>query len=491
MQSVDLSRIIAELDALCGALEPDCREAFLVGGAVRDHLRGLTSTDFDIVVYGDPASAAHRFAREVRGAFVVLDSEEAIYRVAVGGNTYDFCAPKGEDAASDARDRDFTVNALSARVWPRESDAAAPVIDPTGGLSDLAAGIIRVPSPSVLSGDPVRMLRAFRFAATLQFTIDPETITEIRARRGDLLTGAKERIRDEWTKLLAADRVYPVILQMDDVGILSVMFPEVEPMRGMSQNRFHRYDVWEHSLKCLEELELLLETYQKRLCGYEGIIRPYLERPLGGGWTGASLLKLTALFHDVGKPDTRNVKEDGEATFYGHENRGAVIFTSMCLRLLMGRRAVRTGTALIKHHMRLLSLSRMEHITPRALGRLIRDVGDNLPGVVLLGLADTGAGHTDARRVEQGDALARDILEAYRRVLKGDDNTPAPLLSGRDIMEIAGIGPGVLVGRLKSDLLEAQAAGEVTTRGDAQWFIAKRADALRSMREERRESSDG
>ncbi|MBN1881598.1 MAG: CCA tRNA nucleotidyltransferase [Deltaproteobacteria bacterium] len=491
MQSIDLTRIITDLDTLYSALEPTCREAFLVGGAIRDHFLGASSTDFDIVVWGDPESAAKTFARKTRGTFVILDSEEDIYRVAKGGETYDFCAPKGPDAASDARDRDFTINALSARVWPRGDGTDTPLIDPTGGLSDLAAGVIRVPSLSVLSTDPVRMLRAFRFAATLGFTIDPKTTDEIHARCRDLLSGARERIRDEWTKLLSADLVYPVIRRMDDAGILPVMFPEIETMRGVSQNRFHSYDVWGHSLACLEEVELLLTTYPERLGGFEGIIRPYLARPLGGGWTGASLLKLTALFHDVGKPVTRDVREDGEATFYGHENKGAVTFRSMCLRLLMGRRAVRTGTVLIKNHMRLLSLSRMEKITPRALGRLIRDVGDNLPGVVLLGLADTGAGHTDGRRVDNGDMLARSIMEAYLRVLSDDDNTPAPLLSGRDIMKIADIGQGVLVGRLKSELLEAQAAGEVTTKGAAEWFITKRADALKLMRKEHRESSDG
>ena len=462
-----------------------------MGGAIRDHLLGVSSTDFDIVIWGDPETAAKKFSREASGSFVILDSEEAIYRVAVGGETYDFCAPKGADATSDARNRDFTINALSARIWPRGSEAATPVVDPTGGLEDLAAGIVRIPSPLVLSDDPVRMLRAFRFSATLNFVIAPETVAEIRARRRDLLSGARERIRDEWTKLLSADRIYPVILEMDDIGILPVMFPEIETMRGVSQNRFHRFDVWGHSLACLEELELLMETYPERLPGYEEIIRSYLARPLGGGWSNESFLKLAALFHDVGKPDTRNVREDGEATFYGHENRGAVIFRSICLRLLMGRRAIRTGTSLIRHHMRLLSLSRMEKITPRALGRLIRDVGDDLPGVVLLGLADTGAGHTDSQRMEHGDTLARDIMEAYRRVLSDDDKTPAPLLSGWEIMEIAGIGQGVLVGRLKSELLEAQAAGEINTKGEAQWFVTKQASVLKHTREEPREFSDG
>ena len=491
MHSIDPHRIITEPDTLFTALEPTSREAFLVGGAIRDHLLGVPSTDFDIVIWGDPEAAAQRFAREAHGTFVVLDSEEAVYRVALRGETYDFSAPKGSNALTDAQNRDFTINALSARIWPRGDEAETPVIDPTGGLEDLAAGVVRVPSPRVLSEDPVRMLRAFRFSATLHFTIDEATLTEIRARCGDLLSGARERIRDEWTKLLGADRIYPVILMMDDTGILPVMFPEIETMRGMSQNRFHRFDVWGHSLACLEELERLLETYPVRLGGYEEIIYSYLTRPLGGGVTAASLLKLTALFHDVGKPDTKDVKENNEATFYGHENRGAVIFKSMCLRLLMGRRAVRTGTSLIRHHMRLLSLSRMENITPRALGRLIRDVGDDIPGVVLLGLADTGAGHTDSRRTEQGDILAREILQAYRRVLRGDDETPTPLLSGRDIMTIAGIDQGVLVGLLKSELLEAQAAGEVTTRGEAQWFVRNKASALKYTHEKRRESSDG
>jgi putative nucleotidyltransferase with HDIG domain len=490
MHIINPSHIIPEPDIVRKALEQTCREAFLVGGAIRDHLLGVASTDFDIVVWGDPEAAARRFARETGGSFVILDAEEAIYRVALRGTTYDFCAPKGLDAASDARDRDFTINALSARVWPPDDKVDTPVIDPTGGLADLAAGIIRVPSPSVLSDDPVRIIRAFRFAATLGFTINPETTTEIRTRRRDLLSGARERIRDELTKLLGADRTYPVIRGMDDAGVLPVLFPEIETMRGMSQNRFHRFDVWGHSLACLDELERLIEVYPRRLSGYEEIIRAYLARPMGGGWTGESLLKLTSLFHDVGKPATRSVREDGEATFYSHENKGAVIFKSMCLRLLMGRRAVRAGTSLIRHHMRLLSLSRMEEITPRALGRLIRDVGEDLPGVVLLGLADTGAGHTDSRRLAQGDVLARDILEAYRRVLSDDDKTPAPLLSGRDIMEIAGIGQGVLVGRLKSDLLEAQAAGEVTTKGEAQWFVKTRASELGNTRTVRRESSD-
>lgn len=466
MRDIPLATVIPHYDRLRSVIGRAGGRVYLVGGAVRDCLLGRPSYDFDFIVFSDPESFARELSATLGARLVVLDERERIYRVVWRGVEYDFSAPKGPDLPSDLSMRDFTINALAADA----STSPSPVEGLPGWSDDLAAGRIRAASGRAFADDPLRLLRAFRLAAVLGFTIDDDTTRRIALDRG-LITGcARERIRDEWARLLSAPRAFTAVRAMDDSGLLETIFPEIGAMKGVAQNRWHSHDVWGHCLATMREMEAVAADLERFFPGRGAYLAEYLGQPLGGGWTMASLAKLTALVHDVGKPATRVVTEDDQASFYGHENVGAEAFSELGRRILLGKKAARFGRLLVKNHMRLLSLAVSREVTKRAVMRLLRDTGQALPALLILGLADTRAGRPDPAR--ESESIR--VIETVFSMLDEIQRAVVPLLSGIEIMKLCSISEGRLVGRLKSQLSDAQAMGAVTTRAEARAFVLER-----------------
>ena len=471
MNNVLLNTVIPHYHTVSRIQQETGAKIFLVGGALRDFVLKRKTRDFDFIVFEKPEDVSRRFADATGGTLVVLDESERIYRVVFEGYEYDFSLPKGPDLFSDAEKRDFTINTLMADISRLDS----PLLDFCGALDDLSNRVIRAPSETTFAEDPLRLLRAFRFYSELfllNFRIDDETIRKISLEKPRIETVSRERIRDEFVKLFCAKASYDSIKLMDSIGLLTIIVPVVETMRGITQNQYHTEDVWGHSLLTLKYIESILEELPIFMNSHPRVMKRYFEKKYAGGWTTSSLLKFVALFHDLGKPKTRYVREGGDSTFYGHENHGAILFENVARDMLVGKRGVRFGSMLIKNHMRLLSLATSDTLTTRALARLIRDVGEHIPSLLLLGIADTHAGHADKRRIDSSFKLASDIYSFYQDVI-GDKLKMRPLLSGTEIMEATNIGEGALVGRLKSDLLDAQISGEIKTKEEAKCFIKK------------------
>ncbi len=466
MYDIPLHTVIPRYDRVRSAIQTTGSRVYLVGGAVRDFLLGRPSYDFDFIVFGDPKAFARIISTTLGGRLVVLDDRERIYRVVSRGIEYDFSAPKGHDLPADLAMRDFTINALAADA----SISPSPVTGLPGGLADLAAGVIRAASDVSFADDPLRLLRAFRFAAVLGFSIEGETRRQI-ARQPDLITAcARERIRDEWAGLLSAPRAFGAVEAMDETGLLDALFPEIRAMKGVDQNRWHSHDVWGHCLATMRELETVTNDLGRFFPGRAESLIEYLKEPLGGGWTRGSLAKLVALVHDIGKPETRTMGQDNQASFYGHENVGAQTFVPIGRRILLGKKAARFGRLLIKNHMRLLSLAVSRAVTKRAVVRLFRDTGDALPALLILGLADTRAGRSDPARENESIRVIGEVFSVVDEI----EGTVVPLLTGTDIMRLCSIPEGELVGTLKSELADAQAVGMVTTRAEARAFVRER-----------------
>ncbi len=479
MDRIPLMTILPDYDRLRDVVLSSGYDVCLVGGAIRDYLIDLKSSgqikDFDFIVFGDSKKLAKMWATESSGTLVLLDEEERIYRVVKGKTIFDFSSPKGKDHISDAEKRDFTINTLRADVTGNNV-----ILDPTKlGRKDIQDKTIRETNEQTFTDDPLRLLRAFRFMATLPgFKIEVRTLKRITRDRGLIKNVAKERLGEEFVKLFSGGDSFSSIVLMDKSRLLEAIFPEVERMRGVTQNRYHTEDVWGHSLSCLKEAESIVERPEAQFPERGDFLRDYLNTPVGGGWRRSSLIKLTALFHDVGKPETRGEKTnasdlDGtgkkDATFYGHENRGAEIFKGIAKRIIITKSAAKIGTSLIKNHMRLLSLASAEKVTERGIGRLIRDVGEDIPGLLILGLADTLAGKRDASNnngLKRNRELIETVFKAYDR-MSGGGKPMVPLLSGSEIMALVGIEEGILVGELKSELLLAQATGTIKTRKEA------------------------
>ncbi|MHB8151215.1 MAG: HDIG domain-containing metalloprotein, partial [Desulfobulbia bacterium] len=262
------------------------------------------------------------------------------------------------------------------------------VIDPCGGAADLAQKRIRVPAVANLLADPLRLLRAYRFAAALGFAIEPETERAIAAHGELLADPAMERVAYELGLIMASDRAGQTIGQMAQTGLLWVVFPELVAGRGLVQPASHHLDVFEHSLEALRCLEKILRAPEAYFSGQGELFSEAAQGKRG------VLLKWAALFHDLGKPETHRLVEE-KITFYNHDQAGAVIFDGIAERLHWPKDDRVRVARLIGLHMWPFHLSNARlrtGITRKACLRLVKAVGDDLDALFLLAMADSLAG---------------------------------------------------------------------------------------------------
>ncbi len=450
-------------------------DAYIVGGAVRDLLLSRqTVEDLDLTVPSGALVLAAVLADRLGGAFVALDEERGAGRIVVkdGAREHqvdvtDFRAPTLE---ADLRARDFTVNAIAVPVVPLVRDGTAGLTDPAGGLADLARRRLRLAGPGVLEADPLRALRGVRLVVELGFTLDAETRRAVRRAAPGLRAVAPERVREEIVRLLGLPRASRGLRELDRLGLLETLVPEIGPMKAASQPTPHRFSVWEHSLKTVEAAESLLERLAS-LTPYAEELATHVAEPLGDGLTRRHLLKLAALFHDIAKPQTRQVI-DGRIRFIGHDLEGAALARTIGRRLRLSGRAVEALERLVRHHLRPMHLGQVAEVTRRARYRFFRDLGGEARDLLLLALADAAAVRGDSPlAVWRGPAgrLVADLLSGWR-----EDRIQAaapPLVRGEDVMAAFDLPPGPEVGRLLALAREAQDLGQVSTREEALVYL--------------------
>jgi tRNA nucleotidyltransferase/poly(A) polymerase len=451
-------------------------DVYLVGGGVRDLLRGTRPADLDFVTATDCRRAAHALASALQGHAFPLDEERGYYRILLIGHPsvegVDLSQRAG-DVESDLRRRDFTINAIAAPVEPDGSLGA--LVDPCGGLADLKAKRLRMVSEQALQDDPLRLLRAARLAAELDFSLDAATADAISRNAPLIEFAAEERQRDEFVRLLATPRAAAGIRLLDSLGLLAALLPELEPARGVEQpGRHHYWDVFDHSVETLAALDTMLSTTETDRPwlrdGFEAGLAWYpLQSYLGESLGSASrlvLLKLAGLLHDVAKPETKSVGPDGSIHFLGHPELGAGKATRICERLRFGNRETRFVSLLVEEHLRPTQLAaRGEPPSARALYRFYRDLEDAAPACLILMLAD-GAAAAGPRLTQQRwrahVAYVIHILESEQAQLEAAKGPR--LITGHDLMSELGLEPGPRLGELLAAVEEAIGAGEIATR---------------------------
>lgn len=453
--------------------------AWLVGGTVRDALLGRTIEDLDLALPAGSLEAARRLANRLGAAFVPLGSPYGVARVVVREPDpprrllIDLADFRGPSLNADLAGRDVTVNALAVPLADLRA-GPVPVIDPTGGLADLAARQLRACSASSFRDDPVRVLRLLREAQALGFAVEPATAQLARAAVPRLAGVAAERVRDELTRLLRLPASAAAVREAHAWSALGTVFPETGPMEATAQSLPHRFTVWEHSMRALEAIEALLRE-PGILAPHDARVATHLAEPLGSGLTRREVLKLAVLFHDVAKPETRREDPDGRVRFIGHDRLGAERVAAIAARLRWPGRASRVLASLVRHHLRPMHLGLLEVVTQRARYRFFRDLGDEALDVVCLTIADAAA--TDGRppaAVYRGPArtLLASLLAGQHEAAR--EAAAAPLLRGDDVMAAFRLAPGPEVGRLLRESREAQALGRVTTREEALAWLHSR-----------------
>lgn len=447
-----------------------------MGGAVRDLLLSRRVVeDLDVALPSGALGAARELAGRLGGAFVALDEERGAGRVVVKTEAresqVDLTDFRDSTLEADLRARDFTVNAIAVPLGALVREGKARLIDPTGGLADLARRRLRLCGPRVLEADPLRALRGVRLAAELGFALDAEAKRAIRHVASRLPAVAPERIREEQVRLLDLPHASGGLRELDRLGLLEALIPEIAPMKSASQPKPHRFSVWEHSLKTVEAVELLLERLSA-LAPYGDQLAAHVGEALGDGLTRRHLLKLAALFHDIAKPQTRQVI-DGQVRFIGHDVEGAALVRAIGKRLRLSGKAVDALERLVRHHLRPMHLGQVAEVTRRARYRFFRDLADEARDLLLLALADAAAVRGDSPLDVwrgPGSQLVADLLRGWE---EDRIQVAAPaLVRGEDVMAAFGLAPGPEVGRLLALAREAQALGQVTSREEALAFLA-------------------
>jgi len=258
-----------------------CGEVYVTGGAVRDWLSGKRAVDLDLTVAGDGLSAARFLAGITGGAFVLLDERERVGRVVIDELTVDLSSFREGTSSiiDDLSLRDFSINAMGVALDPETGSLLEPLtlIDPLGGVSDLKEGLVRAPSADVFDNDPLRLLRAYRFAACLAFTIERSTEEWITSRAESLSRPAPERISYELMTIMASGRAAEAVAKMDQTGILGVIFPELLPGKGLGQPGSHHLDVLNHNLAALAAIEEIIKDPAPYFPEHSDHFQDYLE----------------------------------------------------------------------------------------------------------------------------------------------------------------------------------------------------------------------
>ena len=414
----------------------------LVGGPVRDALLGRLGNDLDFTTDARPEvtkKILQAWAENVWDTGIEFGTvagkrgdttvEVTTYRT----ESYDPESRKpeveyGDSIEGDLSRRDFTVNSMALELTTKTPE----FIDPFNGLEDLAKKVLRTPSKAEnsFSDDPLRMMRAARFASQLGFDIAPEVLQAIKDMAGRISIISAERVRDEFTKMLMSQNPRTGITILVETGLAEIVLPEIPKLRLEIDEHHHHKDVYEHSITVLEQAI----SHEDRLGGPNLIIR------------------LAALLHDIGKPKTRNLIPGGGVSFHHHEIVGARLTKSRLKALRFDGDTIEQVETLVALHLRFHGYGDGEW-TDSAVRRYVRDAGDLLVHLHVLTRADC-----TTRNAKKAERLAKtyDGLEARIAKLMEEEELSRirPDLDGAQVMKLLNIKPSAAVGKALDYLLE-------------------------------------
>ncbi|MDI6758598.1 MAG: HD domain-containing protein [Candidatus Omnitrophota bacterium] len=500
---------------------------YLVGGMLRDLLlnKRKENPDYDFCLKKGAINFGRALAQEIKAGFVVLDKAHGACRLVKTIKdkiyTLDFTDFRGPDIKEDLLHRDFTINAIALDFKDAlaQADLEGLFIDPYGGGNDIRNKIIRVVDKTAFLEDPLRIMRAFSFEASLKFNIDKETLKLIGLEKSNLKAVSGERIRDELFKVLESEFAYSGFLKMDELKILRIIFPEIKAMSGIGQGPYHHLDVWQHTLEAVKQIELLIsyffltkkvtvqrsevnqgvipaqagiqrgydrmdarfhghdkngrrelpevELLPKKARLFQPKIQAYLNEIISPQRSRKALLKLGAFLHDIGKPASLRY-EDGKTKFHGHERIGLDITQDICRRLKLSNNEINSLKTMVLGHLRPGYLADIKELTPRAKFRYFRDTGSEAASVLLLSIADQRATKGPLTNRESRSRHERIVFGLIKEYFKKQEEKKIPrLLNGNELMRKLKLEPSPLIGKILSEIEELQAIGRLKTKQEA------------------------
>lgn len=427
-------------------------KVYAVGGFVRDLFLGKEGTDIDFVVVGDALKLAAEFKRKYRTSKVVTFPRFGTAKLLFRNFKLEFVTARSEhyrqdsrkpkvvkaDLESDLSRRDFTMNTLVMDISPENF---GEVLDLYEGVADINNRIIRTPlDPSLtFSDDPLRMLRAIRFAATLDFRLEKNIFQAISETRERLAIISQERISEEFQKILLAAKPSIGLKLLKDSGLLEIIFPELALLSGVEQRQdFHHKDVFEHTLQVLDNISENTDKFE---------------------------LRLATLLHDIAKPQTKKFNPEVGWTFHGHEEIGARMVNKIAKRMRFPTAIVKYLEKIVRLHLRPMQLVD-QTVTDSAVRRLILEAGEVIDDLMMLCRADITSKNPQKVKRFLGNF---DLVEQKMITVEEKDKIRNFKLAidGNIIMKSLNIPPGPAVGKIKKTITDAVLDGEIPNESKA------------------------
>lgn len=447
---------------------------YLVGGFLRDFVLGRVQMDFDFAVEKNAVAFARQFADKIKGAFVLLDDEHGCGRVVKKVNgipwTFDFADFRAKTLKEDIASRDFTINTLYADLLKiADQDELTPhIVDLRSAQKDLKSKIIRLVSPKAFKDDPLRLMRAYSLQATLGFKIEAKTAAQIKKDIKLIRDVSIERVREEFFKILSSPRGYRVLCDMDKAELLEKVIPQLAVMFNVKQGGYHHLDVWKHSLEVLNQFEKILEDIKS-----DAELTVYFNEELAANHSRAAIVKLAALLHDIGKPDTKKI-EDGRTSFHAHEHVGKRITRIVAKHLKLSVREGHLLEDMVLYHLRPGYLSNFKKPTEKSIFRYFRDTKEEAVSILLLSLADQRSTRGPLTTEHDQKHHEKICLGLVKRYFEEKKKVPrVRLITGNDLIRKLKLKPSPIFTKILTAVEEGQALGKVATKQEALELAAK------------------
>lgn len=447
-------------------------ETYIVGGIVRDAFMGKTITDLDVVVIGEALSFAERISKRLKAGPVVKFEQFGtamipfepfrIEVVTARKEVYQKESRKPDvtftDLTEDLRRRDFTINAMAIDI---RSKQYGNFYDPFNGIKDIKVEVIRTPldPEETFYDDPLRMMRAIRFASQFSYRIADSAFAAIKKMAERISIISLERIRDELNKIIMSPKPSIGLILLENTGLMPLILPEISAMKGIDEkNGYGHKDVFYHTIQVVDNVASL---------------------------TDSLTIRLAALFHDVGKPPTKRFYQNQGWTFHGHEEAGARMFETIGRHLKLPGRQIKEIRKLIRLHLRPIAIAG-EEVTDSAVRRLRVEAGDSIYDLLTLCRADITSKNPEKVKHYQNNfnevenriiaVEEKDKLRAFQSPVRGDE-----------IMQLYGIEPGPLVGKIKGQIETAILDGIIPNDYDKakRWLMDNKDEVLKIASESR------